>query len=94
MRDLASNRWNRWTTRAGVAALLVLVWAVVIPEGYLWTGLAAVGVMLGAALYLGGRSILMITPGEPVVAEPVRGVVFPEQVAPLGNDAKPGAKGE
>jgi hypothetical protein len=94
MRDLASSRWNRWTTRAGLAALLVLVWAVVIPEGYLWTGLAAVGVMLGAALFLGGRSILMITPGEQVVAEPVRGVVFPDRVAPLRDDAGRGAKGE
>ena len=43
MRDLVSSRWSRWTTRAGLAALLVLVWAVIIPEGYLWTALAAVG---------------------------------------------------
>jgi hypothetical protein len=94
MRELPSSRWDRWTTRAGLAALLVLVWAVIIPQGYLWTGLAAVGLMLAAAVFVGGRSILSIAPAEPVVAEPVRGVVFPERVAPLGNAAGLGAKGE
>ena len=94
MRDLVSSRWDRWTTRAGLAALLVLVWAVIIPEGYLWTGLAGVGLMLVALVVMGGRSILSIAPGEPAVAESVRGVVFPERVAPLGNVAGLGAKGE
>ena len=94
MKDLVSSRWNRWTTRAGLGALLVLVWAVVIPEGYLWTGIAAVGLMLAVTLFLGGRSILLITQVEPVVAERARGVVFPERVAPLGKDGGLGAKGE
>jgi hypothetical protein len=94
MRDLVSSRWNRWTTRAGVAALLVLVWAVVIPEGYVWTGVAAVGLMLAATLFVGGRSILAIPEVAPVEAEHGRGVVFPERVAPLGKDGGLGAKGE
>ncbi len=94
MRDLVSSRWDRWTTRAGLAALLVLVWAVVIPDGYLWTGIAAVGLMLASAVFLGGRSILAIAQVEPVAAESARGVVFPERVAPLGNDGRLGAKGE
>ena len=91
MRDLVSSRWNRWTTRAGLAALLVLVWAVIIPEGYLWTGVAAVGVMLATAVFLGGRSILAVASGK---AERSRGIVFPERVAPLGIDAVMGVKGE
>lgn len=94
MSYLVSSRWSRWTTRAGLAALLVLVWAVIIPEGYLWTGIAAVGLMLASAVFLGGRSILAIGQVQPVAVEPGRGVVFPERVAPLGNDAELGAKGE
>ena len=94
MSYLVSSCWSRWTTRAGLAALLVLVWAVIIPEGYLWTGIAAVGLMLATAVFLGGRSILAIAQVEPVAAERARGVVFPERVAPLGNDAGLGAKGE
>ena len=50
--------------------------------------------MLATAVFLGGRSILAIAQVEPVAAEPARGVVFPERVAPLGNDARLGAKGE
>jgi hypothetical protein len=94
MRDVVSSRWSRWLSRAGLAALLVLVWAVIIPEGYLWTGLAAVGLTLATAVFLGGRSILSIAEVEPVDAERARGVVFPERVAPRGNDAGLGARGE
>jgi hypothetical protein len=94
MRDFVSSCWSRWATRAGLAALLVLVWAVIIPEGYLWTGLAVVGVMLATVVFLGGRSILSIAQVEPVDIERARGVVFPERVAPLGNDAGLRAKGE
>jgi hypothetical protein len=81
-------------SRVGLAALLVLVWAVIIPEGYLWTGLAALGLTLTTAVFLGERSILSIAQIEPVDVEGPRGVVFPERVAPLGNDAGLGAKGE
>jgi hypothetical protein len=84
MKDFVSDRWNRWSTRAGLVALFVLVWAVVIPEGYLWTGLAALGLMLAAILFLGGRAILGIPRVAPVAVEEVRGVVFPERVAPQG----------
>ncbi len=71
---MRSSRWSIWTSRIGLVALLVLTWAVVIPEGYLWTGLTAVGVILVTALALARRSILSIRPAVSPVA--ARGMVL------------------
>ena len=49
MRMITSDIFDRWTRGAGLVALVVLAWAVVVPDGVFWTAILAAGLM-GAAL--------------------------------------------
>jgi hypothetical protein len=45
MSQLTSSRFVRWSRGAGIAALLVLAWAVLVPEGLFWSAAVAAGLV-------------------------------------------------
>ncbi len=49
MRMLASDRFGRWTRRAGLVALGVLTWTVFPPGGFFWSAVLVAG-LVGSAL--------------------------------------------
>jgi len=52
MRALASDRVDRWTRGTGIVALVVLAWAVFLPDGLFGTAVLAAG-LTGAAVATG-----------------------------------------
>jgi hypothetical protein len=60
MRMITSDIFDRWTRGAGLVALVVLAWAVVVPGGVFWTAILAAGLMgsaLATALLLRSRQV-------------------------------------
>jgi co-chaperonin GroES (HSP10) len=60
MTDSLFHRFDRRSSRAGLAFLFVLLCVVLVPEGFLWTGPVAAGLFgltLATALVLGRRAI-------------------------------------
>ena len=60
MRMITSDIFDRWTRGAGLVALVVLAWAVVVPDGIFWTAILAAGLMgaaLATALLLRSRQV-------------------------------------
>ena len=49
MSQFTSDRFARWARGAGIAALLVLAWAVLVPGGLFWGAVVATG-LVGATL--------------------------------------------
>jgi hypothetical protein len=63
MSESRSRRFDRWNARAGLASILALVCAVLIPDGELWTGpvaVALVGLTLATMVVLCRRAILSL----------------------------------
>jgi hypothetical protein len=61
MNESASRRFDGWNARAGLAAILALVCAVLVPDGYPWTAPVAailVGFTLATMAVVGRRAIL------------------------------------
>ncbi len=63
MNDSASRSFDGWNARAGLVAILALVSAVLVPDGFPWTGPVAavlVGFTLAAMAVMGRRAILSL----------------------------------
>jgi hypothetical protein len=84
MSDSPSRRFDRRSSRAGLAFLFVLVCVVLVPDGFSWTGPVAAGLFgltLAAALALGRRAIS--SGPQPIAgleAEPARAAVAPRRI--------------
>ena len=63
MSEPASRRFDDWNARAGLASILALVCAVLVPDGFRWTGVVAavlVGITLATMAVMGRRAILSL----------------------------------
>ena len=63
MSESESHRFHHWNARAGLASILALVCAVLVPDGFVWTGPVAavlVGLTLATAAVLGRRAMLSL----------------------------------
>jgi len=63
MTEPDSHRFDLWNARAGLTSILALVCAVLVPDGFAWTGpvaAALLGVTLATAAVLGRRAILSL----------------------------------
>ena len=63
MNESGSRRFDHWNARAGLAAILALVCAVLVPDGFTWTGPVAavlVGFTLATMAVMGRRAILSL----------------------------------
>jgi len=63
MNESGSRRFDHWNARAGLAAILALVCAVLVPDGFPWTGPVAavlVGFTLATMAVMGRRAILSL----------------------------------
>ena len=66
MRVLASDRVERWIRGTGIVALVVLVWAVFLPDGsFLWAAVLAAG-LIGSAV---ATAILVRSRSVPSLAQ-------------------------
>ena len=56
-------RFDVWNARAGLTSILALVCAVLVPDGFAWTGpvaAALLGLTLATAAVLGRRAVLSL----------------------------------
>jgi len=63
MSESESHHFDVWNARAGLSSILALVCAVLVPDGFVWTGpvaAALVGLTLATAVVLGRRAILSL----------------------------------
>jgi hypothetical protein len=96
--DFVSSRAGRWSSRASMAALPLLVAAVVVPDGFLWAGVVCAG-LIGSALVtaavLGSRAARATAGGVAgVEVQPLRVMVLPERIAGNSNGAAQRSKGD
>jgi hypothetical protein len=98
MTDSPSRRFDRRSSRAGLAFLLVLVCVVLVPDGLFWSGPVAAGLFgltLATALVLGRRAIS--SRPQPITgleAEPARAAVAPQRIVSRWRSASPTVKGD
>jgi hypothetical protein len=57
--------FDHWTRGAGIVALVVLLWAVIVPDGLFWTAVLAAG-LVGAAV---ATAVLVRSRGVPTLAQ-------------------------
>ena len=63
MSESESYRFDVWNARAGLTSVLALVCAVLVPDGFAWTGpvaAALLGITLATAAVLGRRAVLSL----------------------------------
>jgi len=63
MSERESRRFDVWNARAGLTSVLALVCAVLVPDGFAWTGpvaAALLGLTLATAAVLGRRAVLLL----------------------------------
>jgi hypothetical protein len=61
VRQLVPGRLAPWLRGAGLTCVFVLVWAVLIPAGYVWTGLVALVGTFALAIVFATRSFDRLT---------------------------------
>jgi hypothetical protein len=67
MSESESHSFDLWNARAGLTSILALVCAVLVPDGFVWTGpvaAALVSLTLATAVVLGRRAILSLAQVE------------------------------
>ena len=81
MRVLAADRVDRWIRGTGIVALVVLAWAVFLPDGsFLWTAVLAAG-LIGSAV---ATSILVRSRSVPSLAQVIASAEAEPLAVPAG----------
>jgi anti-sigma factor RsiW len=81
MRVLTLERFGRWTRGTGIVALVVLAWAVFIPDGLFWTALLAAG-LTGAVV---ATALLVRSRRVPSLAQVIASAEASPVAVPAGN---------
>ena len=96
MRVLTSDLFDHWTRGAGIVALVVLFWAVVVPDGLFWTVVLAAG-LIGAAV---ATAVLVRSRSVPTLAQVIATAEAEAVVVPApagyrsGAGIRPSPRGE
>jgi len=96
MRVMTLDIFDHWTRGAGIAALVVLLWAVVVPDGLFWTIVLAVGLIgaaVATAVLVRGRSVPTLA--QVIAAAEAERVVVPAPAGyRSGAEIRPSPRGE
>jgi hypothetical protein len=88
MRALASDRVDGWVRGTGIVALVVLAWAVFLPDGsFFWTAVLAAGLM-GASV---AAAVLVHSRGVPTLDQVIASAEAEPLAAPAGRGFTTGA---
>lgn len=87
MRVMTPDIFDHWTRGAGIVALAVLLWAVLVPDGLFWTIVLAAG-LIGAA---GATAVLVRSRSVPTLAQVIASAEAEPLVVPAPAGSRNGA---